>query len=369
MLQSNESISKEFTQPGTNSDQLESLQKQLLWYKSFFDNATDAVFIIQPETWNVLDANDYASMLLGISKDSLIGKTLSQFRRIFKLLTKSNSPTVLSELSLDTPDNDSLMVEVSARFVDYEGQKLIQAIARDVSEQHALTDKLVHADKLVLLVQLSAGVAHEIRNPLAAVRLNLQVLERNFAKDAPELDYIKTALHGVERITKIVEVTLNFSRPSVPDVRQINLNSLIPTTLDMVASVMKRKEIKIELNLSDKLPLVAADSKEIQQALINLLTNAADSIKSKGRIVIESYPEEAPRGNKNYAVVSITDTGSGISPEDLTKMFNPFFTRKPEGTGLGLPITQRIMHQHSGVIDVESTLGEGSSFYVKLPAL
>ncbi len=369
MQQSNESSSIELAGANTNSDKLESLKKQLLWYKSFFDNATDAVFIIQPETWNVLDANDFASMLLGISKDDLIGKTLSQFRRIFKLLTKTNSPTVLSELSLDTPDNDSLMVEVSARFVDYEGQKLIQAIARDVSEQHALTDKLVQADKLVLLGQLSAGVAHEIRNPLAAVRLNLQVLRRNLAADAPEANYIETALQGVERITKIVEVTLNFSRPSVPDVRQINLNSLIPATLDMVASVMKRKEIKIELNLSDKLPIVAADSKEIQQALINLLTNAADSIKSKGRIIIESYSEEAPRGNKSYAVISITDTGSGILPEDLTKMFNPFFTRKPEGTGLGLPITQRIMHQHSGIIDVESTPGEGSSFYVKLPAL
>ena len=103
-----------------------------------------------------MDANDYAGQIMGVPREDLLGTNLPQFRRIFKLLKKSSSPIVLSEVVLDTNDNDSLMVEVSARFVDYEGQKLIQAIARDVSEQHALTDKLVQADKLVLLGQLSA---------------------------------------------------------------------------------------------------------------------------------------------------------------------------------------------------------------------
>ncbi|HOK15475.1 MAG TPA: histidine kinase dimerization/phospho-acceptor domain-containing protein, partial [Candidatus Kapabacteria bacterium] len=219
---------------------VERLEKQLSWYKSFFDNASDAVFIVQPETWCILDANEYAATLLGTSRDNLIGSTLPQFRRIFKLLQKSSSPMVLSELSLETQNDESLMVEVSARFVQYDGKNLIQAIARDVSEQHALTDKLVQADKLVLLGQLSAGVAHEIRNPLAAVNLNLQILKRNIPENAPEFDYVNTALQGVERISRIVEVTLNFSRPTIPDVKEVNLNSLIPTTLELVASVLKR---------------------------------------------------------------------------------------------------------------------------------
>lgn len=344
------------------------LQKQLSWYKSFFDNATDAVFIVQPETWSVLDANEFAAQLLGIEKDKLLGTVLPQFRRIFKLLNKTSSPMVLSELSLDVPGNDNLMVEVSARFFEYEGQRLIQAIARDVSEQHALTDKLVQADKLVLLGQLSAGVAHEIRNPLAAVNLNLQILKRQLQQETPEYSYVCTALQGVERITRIVEVTLNFSRPAVPDIQGLNLNALLPSTLELVASVLKRKEISVELKLDDSLPAVAADAKQMQQVFINLITNAADAIKTKGQITISSYREDAARRFEgSFVVVAVSDTGSGIPPEDLSKIFNPFFTRKAEGTGLGLPITQRILHQHNGIIDVESSVGKGTTFYVKLP--
>jgi PAS domain S-box-containing protein len=336
--------------------QIEKLEKKLAWYKSFFDNATDAVFIVQPESWSVLDANDYSATLLGKTKDDLIGTTLPQFRRIFKLLKKTSSPIVLSELSLDKGNGDTLMVEVSARFVDYNGQKLIQAIARDVSEQHALTDKLVQADKLVLLGQLSAGVAHEIRNPLAAVNLNLQILQRNIEKTAAEYKYVETAMQGVDRIARIVEVTLNFSRPAMP------------TTLELVSSVLKRKEIIVELDFDEKLPMVPADNKQLQQVFINLITNAADAIKTKGNIKIKTYTEPATKhGEGEFAIVAITDNGVGIPPEDLQKIFNPFFTRKADGTGLGLPITQRIMHQHNGIIDVESKIGEGTTFYVKLP--
>lgn len=344
------------------------LEKQLKWYKSFFDNATDAVFVVQSDTWSVLDANDYAAVLMSTDRENLLGTTLPQFRRIFKLLKKSNSPSILSELTLDKPNGESLMVELSAKFVSFEGQQLIQAIARDVSEQHALTDKLVQADKLVLLGQLSAGVAHEIRNPLAAVNLNLQILQRKIEDSSPIYSYVKTALQGVDRISRIVEVTLNFSKPAVPDVKELSLNELVPQSLELLRSVLKRKEIVIELKLDENLPKVAADAKQIQQVLINLITNASDAIKTKGKIIIESYVEKAlRRGEGEYAVVSVKDDGIGITTEDLRKIFNPFFTRKADGTGLGLPITQRIMHQHSGIIDVESSVGNGTTFYIKLP--
>jgi len=349
--------------------EIKKLKKQLCWYKSFFDNATDAVFIVQPETWSVLDANEFAAAMMGYKNKELLGTTLPQFRRIFKLLKKSSSPIVLSELTLDTPADSNLMVEVSARFVDYDGQRLIQAIARDVSEQHALTDKLVQADKLVLLGQLSAGVAHEIRNPLAAVNLNLQILKRNIDSTSQEHNYVKTALLGVERISRIVEVTLNFSRPAVPDIQGLNLNSLIPVTLDLVSSVIRRKDITVDMKLDEKLPKVAADAKQMQQVFINLITNAADAIDASGKIKIKTYTENPSHYSEGkYVVVSIADTGNGILPEDLSKIFNPFFTRKAEGTGLGLPITQRILHNHNGVIDVESTVGKGTTFYIKLPA-
>ncbi|MBK9247325.1 MAG: PAS domain S-box protein [Ignavibacteria bacterium] len=348
-------------------DKVAQLEKQLAWYRAFFENAADAVFIVQPETWSVLDANEYASVLTGIPRTQLLGTSLPQFRRIFKLLTKSSSPTILSELSLDSPHNENLMVEVSARFVTYDGQRLIQANARDVSEQRALTDRMVQADKMVLLGQLSAGVAHEIRNPLAAINLNLQVLQRKIAPETADAVYVQTAIQGVERIAKIVEATLDFSRPAVTNVQVEDVNLLIRSSLELTRSTFSRKTISINVSLAEDLPQVALDAKQIQQVLINLLTNAADAIRAKGQITIQSYRELITRRGDQFVVIAVTDTGIGISEDDLTKIFNPFFTRKAEGTGLGLPITQRIIHQHSGSIDVESTIGIGTTFYVKLP--
>ena len=352
----------------TQTEDIEKLKRQLQWYKSFFDKATDAVFIVQPDTWSVMEANDYASQILGQSKEDLTGAVLPQFRRIFKLLKKSNSPIVLSEITLNRPDGERLMVEVSARFVEHEGQKLIQAMARDVSEQHALTDKMVQADKLVLLGQLSAGVAHEIRNPLAAVSLNLQVMKRKFSKDNPLYTYLDTAMQGTERISRIVEVTLNFSRPTMPDIKSLVLNESIATSLELAKTSLKKKEIEVIVDFDQDLPSVPADAKQMQQVFINLITNAADSIKDKGKIILRTYAEDSAKlGEGSYVVGEISDDGIGMSPDEMKKIFNPFFTRKAEGTGLGLPITQRIMHHHNGIIDVESRAGKGTSFYVKIP--
>lgn len=349
------------------SGAIELLEKQLAWYKSFFDNAADALLMVQPETWSILDANPYASLLLGVPENKLIGTSIPQFRRIFKLLVKSASPTVLSELSIETPENGAVMLEVNARFVEYNGHSLIQAIARDVSEQRALTDKLVQADKMVLLGQLSAGVAHEIRNPLAAINLNLQMLARK-AADTPGLQqFVDAALEGVERISRIVESTLDFSRSTVPVIKLSQLNTVVISSLELVASTFKRKTISVHLDLQQDLPEIPIDAQQIQQVFINMLTNAADSIKAKGSITVRSYPEPTARGDGAFVVVSISDTGSGIKQEDLQKIFNPFFTKKSNGTGLGLPISQRIIYQHQGIIDVETKVDEGTTFYVKLP--
>lgn len=355
----------EFSKEKELESQIERLTKQMMWYKSFFDNATDAVFMIQPDSWVVLDLNDYAASVLKSDKDGILGTIIPQFKRINKLLNKSNSPVILCELNLDTADNSEIMLEVSARFIDYNGQKLIQAIARDVNEQSVLTDKLVQADKLVLLGQLSAGIAHEIRNPLAAVNLNLQVLLRILEESTAEYTHVDKALQGVDRISRIVEVTLNFSKPTVPEVIEIDLNEIIPTAIELVSTAIKRKEIEIKLEFAENLPKIAADARQIQQVYINILKNAADAIETKGKITIKTFMEDSEKGK--YVTTAVTDTGIGIHSEDLNKIFNPFFTRKPDGTGLGLPITQRIIHQHNGVIEVDSSFGHGTTLYIKIP--
>ncbi|MBL7976161.1 MAG: PAS domain S-box protein [Candidatus Kapabacteria bacterium] len=350
----------------TSQEQAKQLQKQVAWYKSFFDNAADAVFMIQSETWCVLDSNERASAILGVAHADLLGKRLPEFKHVFSLLSRSVVPTVLSEVEFENSNGNKIQLEVSARFIDYDGQRLILAIARDVTEQRALTDKMLQADKMMLLGQLSASVAHEIRNPLAAVNLNLQMLLRKISETEPHIQYVNTALRGVERILNIVNTTLNFAKPLPPRVTPVNLNSVVVDSIDLISDILLRKAIIVELDLDEELPVVSADVNQMQQVLINLLTNACDAITLKGEIIIKTNIEVGEHG-KPCIMMRIKDNGMGISEEDLTKIFDPFFTRKAEGTGLGLAIIQRILQQHGCSIYVESIVGTGSTFTICFP--
>jgi two-component system, sporulation sensor kinase E len=355
-----------------------NIEQKLEWYKSFFDNAGDAVLIVQPETWLILDANTQASALLGIRHDELITSALPQFRRVFKLLVRSESDRVLSELSIETFDGRTVNTEIHASFIDYEGEQLIQAIARDVTDQRALTEKMVQADKMVLLGQLSASLAHEIRNPLAAVKINLQYLARTTPEASDQYSFLHSALQGVDRIQNIVDSTLNFSRVTPPVFKKTSINDVTLQALNLSSPALRRKNIRVVQDLNDNLPLVSLDTKQIQQVFVNLITNAADAMQDNGTLTLSSTIEKVHDKDSahlnntslhdgDHIVVSVRDTGTGIPTTDLSKIFDPFFTRKADGTGLGLPISLRIIQHHNGSIDVQSTVGQGTTFYVKLP--
>jgi signal transduction histidine kinase len=351
-----------------NSLNIDTILKQLDLYKSFFDNYIDGVMIVDPENLKVIDSNENAAMLFNSTKFEFIGSVVPQFKRIIKLLKKDDSPYVLSEISMNNSDNESIMVEVSSRFIDFENKKLVQAVVRNISEQFQLTDRLVQSDKLVLLGQLIASVAHEIRNPLAAINLNLQLLQRKSEADTVEANQVQTALQGVERISKIIEATLNFSRSNSPEVKNVNVNDVLPKTLEMYTSSLKKKQINLDMNFGENLPNVFIDEKHLLQVFVNLIKNAIDAIDQKGEINVKTYIEESSdEGTAEFVVISVSDSGCGIHPDDFSRIFNPFFTKKEDGTGLGLPISQRIIHQYNGNIDMESILGIGTTVYIKLP--
>jgi len=335
------------------------------WYKNLFDALTESVVIVEPKSCKIVEANESAKKLLKLP-ENYNDLQLNEFKNVEQKIVKSDSGNLLSEHVFKI-NGEELNIEINAVLIEYEGKKLIQATLRNKQETDSLTERLIQADKLVLLGQLSAGVAHEIRNPLAAVNLNLQLLARKFAEGSNEFNSIQTALQGVDRISRIVEITLNFSKPSTPDIHEVDLNSIIPSSLDLVAAELKKKKIIVESLLDEKLPLIAADTKQMQQVLINLLTNAADSINGEGRIKIKTYVDEMKDKNIKNVVLSVEDNGNGISQEELAKVFNPFYTKKSNGTGLGLSISQRIVKEHKGKIEVISKVGEGSIFRVLLP--
>jgi signal transduction histidine kinase len=337
------------------------------FYKLFFQEANEAILMVDASNWKLLAANKFAKKLLAITEDDVEKISFPQFRRIIKLAKKENSPSVFSELTLDSPEVGEILVDIFARIVELNGRQIIIASIKNVSDQYLMSEKLVQADKLVLLGQLSASLVHEIRNPLAAVNLNLQLLSRALSENKELLSYVNTALQGVERISKIIDVTLSFSRQSEPFIEKLNLNTVVVSTLDLINHLLRKKEITLSFDLKNDLPLISADSKHLQQIIINLITNAIDAIEKKGTIALKTYVEDYPENNLKLVCLTVEDDGVGIAEEDLDKIFNPFFTKKPSGTGLGLAITQKLLYKYNGTIEVQSRLGEGTAITIKFP--
>jgi len=337
------------------------------FYKLFFQEANEAIFMVDASNWKLLAANKFAKKLLAITEDDVEKISFPQFRRIIKLAKKENSPSVFSELTLDSPEVGEILVDIFARIVELNGRQIIIASIKNVSDQYLMSEKLVQADKLVLLGQLSASLVHEIRNPLAAVNLNLQLLSRALSENKELLSYVNTALQGVERISKIIDVTLSFSRQSEPFIEKLNLNTVVVSTLDLINHLLRKKEITLSFDLKNDLPLISADSKHLQQIIVNLITNAIDAIEKKGTITLKTYVEDYPDNNLKLVCLTVEDDGVGIAEEDLDKIFNPFFTKKPSGTGLGLAITQKLLYKYNGTIEVQSRLGEGTAITIKFP--
>lgn len=344
---------------------METISPEL--FRLYFEESNDAILLIDGSSWKLLAANRFAQKLFGVSEEDYNKATFPQFRRIIKLAKKDNTESVFTELTLDTKDFGEVRVDVFAKIINWNGKQIIVATCRNVADHYFMSEKLVQTDKLVLLGQISASLVHEIRNPLAAINLNLQLMNRAIGDNKELLSYINSALQGVERISKLIDVTLGFSRQSPSQIEKVNVNAIVVNTVDLMNHLMKKKEISIGFNLKNDLPPITADAKHIQQILINLISNSIDAIEGNGKITLSTFLEESPEFKEKYVCISVEDTGVGIPEEDLDKIFNPFFTKKPNGTGLGMAITQKLLYKYNGAIIVSSKVGEGTKIVVKFP--
>jgi PAS domain S-box-containing protein len=234
---------------------------------------------------------------------------------------------------------------------------------RDITEQIILEQQLVRSQRMESIGTLAAGIAHEVGNPLTAISSLVQVIQRTstdeFAKE--KLDLINSQ---VNRITRIIRELVDFSRPSTHVVKPTNINRLVKEALNIVQYGKKVKDITFSLDLDEQLPEIAAVPDQIVQVFINILMNAVDSLdERRGTITVQS------RKNDHAVEVMVHDTGKGIEPSALEKIFEPFYTTKTtgQGTGLGLWVSYGIVKSFGGDVFVESTPEKGSSFTVSFP--
>lgn len=222
-------------------------------------------------------------------------------------------------------------------------------------------EQLRRADRLSALGELSAGMAHEIRNPLGSIKGAAEILRDDYGPDEPKREFIHILLKETDRLNRIVQEFLGFARPKQPEFQQSDLNDAVESVLALTSQEAKKAGVKVEKRLDPSIGKRSLDAGLLKQAFLNLVLNAIQAMPSGGVLTVESAL------GKDGIAVRVSDTGEGISEEDRKKLFSPFFTTKRDGTGLGLAITYRIIRNHKGDIGVESELGKGTTFTVRLP--
>lgn len=222
------------------------------------------------------------------------------------------------------------------------------------------------ADRLASLGTLTAGLAHEIRNPLVAIKTLTQLLPERLDDEEFRSQFLKIASGEVDRISSLVNELLDFARPSEPKWELEDINTILDGMILLISTETKKKLITIIKNYASNLPPAQIDREQIKQVILNILLNAIDATSENGKITVKTRSFIKP-GGEPYVQIEFTDTGCGIPGEHLEDIFNPFFTTKATGSGLGLSISNQIVQDHKGYIDVESQLEKGSSFFINLP--
>jgi signal transduction histidine kinase len=223
-------------------------------------------------------------------------------------------------------------------------------------------EQLRRADRLSALGQLSASMAHEIRNPLGSIKGAAEILKDDYSRDDSKFEFVQILIKETDRLNRIVQEFLGFARPKQPEFQQADINDAIESVLTLTAQEARKARVAVERRLDPRIGLRSLDAGLLKQAFLNLVLNAIQAMPSGGVLTVES------RLTAGEIVVRVSDTGTGIPEENRKKLFTPFFTTKKSGTGLGLAITYRIIENHRGTIDVASEPGKGTTFTVRIPA-
>ncbi len=233
----------------------------------------------------------------------------------------------------------------------------------DVTDRDELERRLVQADKLSSIGLLAAGVAHEVNTPLAVISTYAQMLSKQVSEDEPKAKLLDKIAKQTFRASEIVNSLLNFSRTSPTEFARVDLNKVIRETANLVEHQFQKAGVAVDLGLTDGLPAIQGNASKLQQVFLNLFLNARDAMGSGGALHVRSWHEGA------LVHVEVRDTGQGIQPEHVSRIYDPFFTTKgaKKGTGLGLSITYGIVQEHKGTIEVSSVVGKGTSFRLDFP--
>jgi PAS domain S-box-containing protein len=335
--------------------------------------------------------NPAGESLLGASAAALLTRPAAEvlvMRGGESLLPASPSLDAIGEVDLVLPDGRMVTVDVRVSRRD-DAQGGLVAILTDRTELKRAEVSARRKERLASLGELSAGVAHEIRNPLAGIGASAQLLRERLGADENHHRLVDLILDEVARLDRIVESMLQFARPPEPRLRLAPLEAVVDRALGLVAEDAETTGVRVGTERIEDLPQIWIDPDQIEQVVLNLVRNALQAMEeSGGRLTLTlrrvSRPRyvrmrsgrrredkgSVPAGDgplQDWVELEVTDTGHGIAPEELDRIFNPFYTTRKRGTGLGLAISEAIVREHGGMITVQSRPGHGTTVLLDLP--
>lgn len=299
------------------------------------------------------------SEALGKDPENILPSHICGLREIL------NRGEIISEEEMECEFIEGKIVPVSisaSKIINEEGQFVGQVLLlRDLGEERRLHDAIRHKEKLAAIGGLAAGVAHEIRNPLSSIKGIASYYKSKFEDGSEDKEMAGVMIEEVDRLSRAVSELLELARPAKLNIKSSNVNNLLEHSVRLIQREATAKNVHIQLNITADSLLVDIDPDRLSQSLLNLYLNALQAMPNGGQLTIDS---SAVGGAVR---VDIRDSGAGICPEDLSKIFDPYFTTKSKGTGLGLAIVQKIIEAHHGIVKVRSSIGQGSVFSIILP--
>jgi PAS domain S-box-containing protein len=363
--------------------ELQRHHAELERFRTLLDSSSEAIVLLTPEDGSLLDCNETACRMAGVGREELLTQPIHRFigdegwSQLQKLHCMSEGEHHTIRTGFASRSGEVLPVEVTCSGARFQGELLGVLVIRDISERLKLEAQILQQQKLESVGLLAGGIAHDFNNMLAPIFVYSEMIRNRFPQGDLNHKQASAILESAGKAKELVKQLLSFSRKQVLAVQPLDLNEIVTAFSDILKRTI-RENVTIRTSLSEAACPIQADRTQIEQVLLNLAVNAQDAISGNGTITIESgqvllddeycvlHPGVRPGP---YILLTVSDSGSGMNDETLAHIFEPFFSTKAVGygTGLGLSTVYGIVRQHEGTIDVQSTLGGGTSFRIYLP--
>jgi len=351
--------------------------------RDLMEFTTSVVEIVQDgliavdEKQRILFFNKAAQKILEYDQKRVIGEHISEIfseeemTAILATGYRAGEARIARETEVSRLDGEKISIGYSTTvFTDEEGTSRGHIITfRDLTEINRMQEEILRMDRLASLGEISSGIAHEIRNPLAAIKTTAQAMEEELEKDDPQREFLIRIVKEIDRLDSMLRTFFSFAKPRRPMPTRCDIRDVVREVLLLLNKDINNNMIEVMEKYPDNLPAVNADFNQMQQVFLNLFLNSINfkDPNRKNTIFITAWVKTQKK--TNVLEISVADTGIGIDEEHLDKIFDPFFTTRARGTGLGLSITYRIIQRHGGTISVKSVVGEGTTFNIRLPAV